>query len=142
MFSKILVPYDGSELSKKAVEVAVSFAQLNPVAQIEIIHVSFIPYLVVSDGVFTPTPSQTIDYLDHTQVIIDEVKQLASSMKNVTVVQKEGAIAKTILDHAKENQCDLIIMGSRGHSALSEFVLGSVSHDVVQHSEIAVLIVK
>ncbi|WP_256711219.1 universal stress protein [Paenibacillus sp. FSL H7-0331] len=37
---------------------------------------------------------------------------------------------------------DLIVIGSRGLNAISEFILGSVSHNVVQHAKIPVLVVK
>ena len=54
---------------------------------------------------------------------------------------KSGFASRTILDHAEEHQCDLIVMGSRGLSGIREF-LGSVSHFVVQQSPVPVLIVK
>ena len=49
--------------------------------------------------------------------------------------------AYVILNHAKEYNCDLIVMGSRGLSGIKEF-LGSVSHKITQRSQIAVLIIK
>ncbi|MGD8189303.1 universal stress protein [Brevibacillus ginsengisoli] len=142
MYSNILVTYDGSELSKKSIEVAASFAKENPSLHVEVIYVSNIPYVVVGEGVFIPTPAQTVDYLASSQAIQDEVKELVASIPNSTVVVKEGPVVKTILDHANAIKSDLIIIGSKGHSAIGEFVLGSVSHNVVQHSKIPVLIVK
>ncbi len=56
-------------------------------------------------------------------------------------IEEEGPAYKVILEHAKENNSDLIIMGSRGLSGVKEY-LGSVSHYVVQHSSVPVLIIK
>lgn len=47
-----------------------------------------------------------------------------------------------LVNFAKSNKADLIVMGSRGQSNAREFVLGSVSHYVSQKSPIPVLIVK
>ncbi len=47
-----------------------------------------------------------------------------------------------ILDFAVKNDNDVIVIGSRGLGGIREFVLGSVSHNVVQHARIPVLVVK
>lgn len=47
-----------------------------------------------------------------------------------------------ILKYAKENAIDIIVIGSRGLGGIREFVLGSVSHNVVQSARIPVLVVK
>jgi nucleotide-binding universal stress UspA family protein len=54
----------------------------------------------------------------------------------------QGAPAEVILDYTKKNHNDLIVIGSRGLGGIREFVLGSVSHNVVQHARIPVLVVK
>lgn len=54
----------------------------------------------------------------------------------------QGAAAEVLLDFAKENDSDIIIIGSRGLGGIREFVLGSVSHNVVQHAQVPVLVVK
>lgn len=52
----------------------------------------------------------------------------------------EGAPAEEIVRVAKENKCDAIVMGTRGHSRLETFVLGSVSQAVLRHSTVPVLL--
>ena len=42
----------------------------------------------------------------------------------------------------KANPTDMLVMGNRGLNAIQELVMGSVSHKVVQHSTVPVLIVK
>ena len=54
----------------------------------------------------------------------------------------QGSAAQSILEFADSHNSDVIIIGSRGLGSIREFVLGSVSHNVVQHARIPVLIVK
>ncbi|WP_017755676.1 universal stress protein [Calidifontibacillus oryziterrae] len=143
MFSKILVAYDGSELSKKALKMAIAFAKEDPNLFIEVVHVYQFPTVAVGEGMFTPPPSVAMEYYNHAEEIVAEAKQeLEKTTTNCNVVLKEGSFAKNILDHAKETGCELILIGSRGLGGIKEYFLGSVSHQVVQHSKIPVLIVK
>jgi nucleotide-binding universal stress UspA family protein len=52
-----------------------------------------------------------------------------------------GAVANTILAVASELDADVIVMGTRGLAGIKSFLLGSVSHHVVQHADRAVLVV-
>jgi nucleotide-binding universal stress UspA family protein len=59
----------------------------------------------------------------------------------VTTVVGRGAAAEVILARAREGHHDLIVMGSRGRGAAASALLGSVSHHVLHHGRIPVLIV-
>jgi nucleotide-binding universal stress UspA family protein len=60
-----------------------------------------------------------------------------------TVVEVlEGPPADAILRVTDVRQCDLIVMGSRGYGALASLLLGSVSHRVLAHAHVPVLIVR
>lgn len=143
MFEKILVAYDGSELSKKALKMAGNFAKENPNLQIEVVHVYQFPTVAVGEGMFTPPPTVAMEYYNHAEEVLTEAKEeLAQITNNFNVVLKEGGFAKNILDHAKETGCELILIGSRGLGGIKEYFLGSVSHQVVQHSKIPVFIIK
>jgi len=50
--------------------------------------------------------------------------------------------SKTIVDYAKANKCDHIIMGTRGMGAFGNLVLGSTANQVVHLAEIPVTLVK
>ena len=52
-----------------------------------------------------------------------------------------GSPAEAILEQARSGRYDLVVMGSRGRGAVKSLLLGSVSHNVVQASPLAVLIV-
>ncbi|MDX1654039.1 MAG: universal stress protein [Candidatus Competibacteraceae bacterium] len=61
------------------------------------------------------------------------------SVKDVRVV--EGRPERVILDEAARLQADMIVMGSRGHTALGEMLLGSVAHKVTLEAQVPVLLV-
>ena len=61
-------------------------------------------------------------------------------VREVRVV--EGRPYQAILDEAQRCGADVIVMGSHGHSAMGEVLLGSVAHRVTQRARVPVLIVR
>jgi len=57
------------------------------------------------------------------------------------VCVEKGKPAEVILDVAKQKQADLIVMGTRTHTQLSQIVMGSTAHQVLFHAHCPVLIV-
>lgn len=53
-----------------------------------------------------------------------------------------GHVPETIAKFVKENRCDQIVMGTRGHGAISGFLLGSIANKVLHLVEIPVMLVK
>jgi len=51
----------------------------------------------------------------------------------------EGHAGNTLLNEAES--ADLVVIGRRGHSSLTEFLLGSISHQVADHAKCPVVIV-
>lgn len=64
------------------------------------------------------------------------VEQVLASVRAL-----EGNPALRILDTAKEVLADMIVMGSRGHSAIGELLIGSVAHKVTMKSHVPVVLV-
>ncbi len=61
---------------------------------------------------------------------------------SVTGKVVHGPVAQTILEVAKEEKVDLIVMGTHGRAGVEKFLFGSVAQKVVQHSEVPVLTLK
>lgn len=78
------------------------------------------------------------------QAFSDEVKADAEDQTFVTdeVIIKLGAPAETIVKTAQEQKCDLIVMGTHGHGAIADVLIGSTAKWVVRHSPIPVLVVR
>jgi nucleotide-binding universal stress UspA family protein len=68
----------------------------------------------------------------------EEAKEISPSVESEQVVL-EGHPAKVLLDEAKDAL--LLVVGSRGRGTFSEILMGSVSHEVVQHSRVPVVVV-
>lgn len=139
--SRILVAYDASEQAKKSLKKAIELADMNSFIQIHVLHV--VPIIPAQDMSVSTSYQKLHDEMSqHGQEILSEIQSSLASLPNKSqCIQNEGAPARVILDYAQKNNCDLIIMGSRGLSGFKEF-LGSVSHTVIQQSKVPVLIVK
>jgi nucleotide-binding universal stress UspA family protein len=146
LFGKILVAYDGSKLSKKALQKAVSLAQeistITRQTRLEVILVLYHQTVYFGEAFVTIPVVTNQNYSEKIQPIIDEVKELIYPLENVEIIIKQGIPVTTILEYAEESGADLIVMGSRGLGGIKEFFLGSVSHNIVQQARIPVLIVK
>ncbi|NOU91768.1 universal stress protein [Paenibacillus sp. LMG 31456] len=140
--TKILVAFDGSELSEKALDKAVKIAQTNvDIALHVIIVVKFHAFIAGAYPVITENFYESD--LKYGNEIVKRLEKELSTLANphsVSLIQ--GTPENEILQFANEQGSDLIIMGSRGLTGLKEMFLGSVSHYVVQHAEAPVLIIK
>ena len=58
------------------------------------------------------------------------------------IIERGIAPAPVILEYARENDIDLIVMGTHGHRGIGHFFLGSVAEEVVQFAKCSVLTVK
>jgi nucleotide-binding universal stress UspA family protein len=141
LFSKIVIAFDGSELSKKALGKAINLAQIES-SVLEVVHVYQYPVFVIGEAVMPVPDTLEEQYSEHAQSVIKEARRLTTGVSNVKFIVEQGEPAKVILEYAQKTGCDLIVMGSRGLGGIREFILGSVSHNVVQHSKVPVLIVK
>ena len=139
LFSHVLVPYDGSELSIKSLDKAIEFARLDPNMKITVLHIESIPPRTVQMSLYNQYKQSILDEADE---IIQPAKAKLAEIENPSqAFVKEAPSFSAILTFAKEWDCDFIIMGSRGLSGIKEF-LGSVSHLIIQKSPIPVMLMK
>ncbi|MEC0244105.1 universal stress protein [Paenibacillus dokdonensis] len=143
LFSKILLAYDGSKASNKALDRAIELAHAAPGSVIQVLHAFDFPRVFIGEGLAPIPASVNKDFYDLAEQTVDEAKKrLTDEGVSFNVEMIQGAPAETILRYAKEKGSDVIIIGSRGLGGIREFVLGSVSHNVVQHARVPVLVIK
>ena len=141
MFSKILVPVDGSNNSYKALEAALVLSEklgskisvVNVMEQVPITHIESEKLL-----------SELLEaYKKENQEILSKCSDIAHQ-KGITIktVLLQGNPAPVILDYSKKENFDLVIMGSRGMGKFKELILGSVSSKIVHHSPCAIMIIR
>ena len=58
------------------------------------------------------------------------------------VMEKSDSIAKAIIGYAKQNDCDVIIVGTKGMTTVEEFFLGSVANNVIHHAHCPVFAIR
>jgi nucleotide-binding universal stress UspA family protein len=92
-----------------------------------------------STAVGTAPPPDLIDI--HKEVLHDATALIPRDV-GVTTRLERGEAAATILRIAREEEDDLIVMGSHGHSRFHRALLGSVSEKVLAQSEIPVLLMR
>ncbi|VFJ14498.1 universal stress protein [Candidatus Nitrosocosmicus franklandus] len=153
-FKRILVPFDTSELSIKALEKALELAMVNR-SQIFVLHViNEIPLPIHYSKIESKNNEVTITPLVnklHNEIksemieIMEEVKNTyAKQNVSITTEIKIGEPAEIIVDFTKQNNIDLIVMGSIGHKGISGMFkkLGSVVRKVAEEVDCALLIVR
>lgn len=148
MISKILVPTDGSETSRKAVRYAADLARQTG-ASIRLISViDKSPYATQSiPAIATPTHliEPVEDYLRQAaEAYLDAAEGLCRKMgvQSKRVV-KAGHPVEQITKEAERSGVDLIVLGSHGKSALKAAVIGSVTYGVIhKDTKVPVLVVK
>ncbi len=134
---KILVPIDGSDPSERAFQEACFLAEKTD-AEITMLYVMDPETLIPA---YKELPEHPEDpFIKKGEAILDIY--LADAPKNVKAEKKVvfGMPGNSIVSEAED--MDLIVMGNSGKGSVSSFVMGSVSHYVVHHSECPVLIVK
>lgn len=143
MFHRILVAIDGSEHARRALGEAIDLARLAN-AKLTIIGVHQLSSALLVGGPVVPP----IDLGELEQALRREYEQLLDAAVeqvpaevSVVKVLAEGAPAPAILARARKDQSDLIVLGSRGRGGVASMLLGSVSHQVLQHSGVPVLVV-
>lgn len=144
LFKNILVAYDGSEKSKEALIKANEIATNETDCHVHIVTV----WQPLSDVMMGS--DMYMAYQEFIETSKNEANQKLETAKSLTeniadqrtALLIEGHPASEIICYAKQNDIDLIIIGSRGLSGLKKWILGSVSYHVVQEADCAVLVIK
>jgi len=135
---KILVPVDGSAYSLKAVETACDLAKAQAPATLVLIAVAVqIPDL--EEGVYIAEKMKA-----QAEIALAKAKEVAQG-KGVTFemfLATGASPADEIVRVAKDQQVDLIVIGSRGLAGKTRSFLGSTASQVVTYSPCSVLVVK
>jgi len=142
MYKEILVGYDGSQASQKALERAIEIAKLSG-ANLHIVG-------VVRPFEFGAVDIYTIEEIEAYEK--EEISKEEKYLKNATELAKqnglepklkvlEGEPAEELMSYADENGCDLIVVGRRGVGGFKRLLLGSTASSLVKYANQSVLVV-
>ncbi len=144
MFKNLLVPVDGSDVSKKSLKKVAELAKADKAA-VTLVYVSDpMPPMVYSDS----TMGYGISQKDHKKVCeayaADVFKKatvaLGAGIKSSTLHIANGNLSEGILDAAKKAKADVIVMASHKRTGIKSVLLGSETHEVIVHSKLPVLV--
>ena len=144
MFKRILVPTDGSDITAKAIDTAVTLAKSVGAKLYTISVKEPFPYSAISE--MQPTPPQ--EFFDAQERIATKRVQAVSELCAAADVPCQAHTVEAlhpweaIIDHAKRMECDLLVMASHGRRGVSALLLGSETQKVLTHSKVPVLVVR
>ena len=144
MFKRILVPTDGSDITINAVNTAIQLAKVHGAQLLTLSVMEPFPYSAVSE--IQPVPPQ--EFIDAQQRVASQrVEAVWASAATQGLSCKAHTVEalhawEAIIDHAKAEGVDLIVMASHGRRGVAALLLGSETQKVLTHTNLPVLIVK
>ena len=145
MFERILVSVDGSPDSDKAVKAAAEIA-LSKGSEVIVVHGRDISVVAPPAPPMPVKPPQVEpETEDEAQRLVDEALQElqdAGVSARGLVLPFRGRLAQQIVDTAREESADLIVLGSRGMSRIQQIMIGSVANKVIHLSPYPVLLAR
>lgn len=142
MFTKIVVPLDGSNLAEEALPEAMKLAVWLD-AQLLLVRIAELPHL--ADDTF----ELELELITKAETYLGEVKQTLAGPATVFQlppgrIQTQvalGRAASQLTELISRNKADLVIMTTHGRSGLARLAMGSVASEVIQHSTVPVVLI-
>jgi nucleotide-binding universal stress UspA family protein len=144
MFKKILVPTDGSDVSTAGALQAVPIAKTLGASMTVVFVQDPYPYTGIGQSNAAGLQAYMAAAREHGTAAIDQISAAAKAagVSMDTIIVEDHRPAQGIVDAAKTNGADLIVMGSHGRSGVARLMLGSVASKVLVLSPLPVMIVK
>lgn len=141
MISKIIVPTDFSPPAEQALKYAIELAKKTKAAII-LLHINQVAMVDAS------MPAETYQYLvkEIEEMTVEGLDKLSKNLLipsgvSFTTETKYGFVAEEICQLAKNEEADLIIMGTTGASGVAEILIGSNAASVVANSTVPILVI-
>jgi nucleotide-binding universal stress UspA family protein len=145
MFKHILLPTDGSRVARKAIRAGLALAKelgAKVTAYYAIDTVN--PYVYSERYVLHSAVRKEFEARAREQgaKYVGEVQKAAKAagVRCQTLITSPATPDQGIVAAAKKQRCDVILMASHGRSELGSLLLGSVTHKVLAHTKIPVLV--
>jgi nucleotide-binding universal stress UspA family protein len=138
-YNSLLVPFDGSESSKKALARACELSKLDG-GEITVLYV--IPrYEEMMDFFKTETIKKSL--FQEAEKILDSAKKIAAGLGvQIKAVVQEGHASDKIVELSEKFKNDLIVMGTHGWSGMNKAIMGSTAERIIAHAARPILIVR
>lgn len=145
MYKKIMVPLDGSELAECVLPHVEAFIKGFNTSDVILVRVVEPETSYHGEYVITPETlakreserkSSAKDYLDK---IVNRLKHEGTALHAEVIV---GRVTESLANYAVENDIDLILIATHGHSGVTRWVRGSVADKILRSADVPVLMVR
>ena len=137
----VVVAIDGSETSLHALGIACQEASWREVP-LHILHVEDVtPAILHLPGEY-PVNTRELVQVRRDEIWAAAIEELCDTDVPLERVDLEGHPASAIISYAREVDAGLVVVGSRGHGRIANFLLGSTAHGVVTQAHRNVMVVK
>ncbi|MCX8087658.1 MAG: universal stress protein [Meiothermus ruber] len=142
MFKKILIPTDGSELGREALEQGLDLARLSD-GEVTILYAIETPYELVSSYA---RPAESLEQqmksykAEATKVLREISAQAEAKGIRIRTMIVEQHPVPAILEAAKEH--DLVVMATHGRKGIDRVLMGSVTDKVLHNCSTPILVVR
>jgi nucleotide-binding universal stress UspA family protein len=140
--NNVLVPIDGSAAALRALEHAVQVLRVHPGARVHVLNVQPPKIHAWPSPLVSPDMINAELRKDGQRLLVQAEEMARAAGVGCSAHVSIGLPAEEIMDYAGRNACDGIWMGTRGLSAVSGLVLGSVAQRVVHLAQVPVTLVK
>ncbi len=145
MFKNILIPTDGSAVSRKAIKAGVKLAQTVGAKVTGYYAILILPPSVFGDGdLIDKSMLNTLDRLARTtgEKYLDEISReaAAAGVPYSGLITKPASAYEGIIEATKKKKCDAVFIASRGRSQFKKLLLGSVTQKVLSHAAVPVIV--
>ena len=145
MMRTILVPWDGSEQSRRALDFLLQLLKEQTPAEVHVLNVQH--RAPILDRIAGGRPSE----IEHAEApaleggrkaLAPAVEKLAAAGVPHVAKVLIGDAPHEIVDYAKAHHCEGIVMGTHGHGAVTTLMLGSIAHKVLHLTHVPVTYVR
>ncbi len=147
MYERILVATDGSALSEKAVQSALSLAKLSGATLVALRVIPRYPRSYLEGGATVDISEIKRIEAQWTAQAQEQLSAIKAEGKNMgvtvkTTIAKSDLVAESIIATADKQEVDLIVMASHGRKGIKRLLLGSETQHVLTYSHIPVLVLR
>ena len=139
---KVLLAVDGSDYTKRMLAYLAAHDELLG-KRCAYIAVTVVAAITARSARFLERKVVEDYYRDEAETVLRPVQAFGEMQGwSLTVVKAHGHAAESIAGVAREEKADLVVMGSHGHSALGNMVMGSVAMSVMARCTVPVLLIR
>lgn len=141
MYEKVLVPLDGSELAECALPHVINLFKKGVAEEVILLQIVEIPSVLLEEG-FDLIGLKTAQISKAQKYLAGIQSQLSAEGLNVKTEVLEGNTAHSIIEYAKRNDVQLLVIATHGYTGMKQLMFGSVALRILHDAHVPVLLIR